>query len=56
MTCNTSNGRRVHGNRVDKRSRPVEVIYRLDRVKKQQWSGFKPSVQVGSQLSLLEVA
>jgi len=51
-----SNGRRVHGNRVDKRSRPVEVIYRLDRVKKQQWSGFKPSVQIGSQLSLLEVA
>ena len=37
--CNTlgnSNGRRIHGDRVDKRLRPVEVIYQVTRAKKVQ--------------------
>jgi site-specific DNA-adenine methylase len=51
-----SNGRRVHGNRVDKRSRSVEVIYRISRAKQRQWSGVASVSVKQEQLSLLEGA
>lgn len=57
--CNAlgnSNGRRMHGHRVDKRKRPIEVIYRINRVKQQQWTGISVPAVKQEQLSLLEGA
>ncbi|MBW4692267.1 MAG: hypothetical protein KME27_10920 [Lyngbya sp. HA4199-MV5] len=50
-----SNGRYKHGQRVDKRDRPVEMIYQVERQQRSYWQGLSTS-QRSEQLSLLEVA